>query len=87
MKELETIFDHGVTPKELRMLFGFYDWDKESYVKHLIKTGNPEQNAYIGLYRLYLIRKDEKMAQKYIDLIDDTPFKYFTLLNHDFAAD
>jgi len=82
MKELETIFDHGVTEEELRILFGNTRMNRDKYQEIIDTTIKKEQNLLTDLYRLYIIRRDNVTAQKFLDKIEDNIFKYFTLLNH-----
>ena len=60
-KEIETIFDHGVTEEELKELFGRVI-TKEFYFE--ITQGSSGAH-YIYLCTLYRIRRNKKMMMKY----------------------
>ena len=66
-KEIETIFDHGVTDEELKELFlgealGLYHMTKERYFEE--ELDSPGVN-YVHLCTLYRIRRNKKMMMKY----------------------
>ena len=75
----ETIFDHNVTPDELRDLIGFRTVDKENLINTLSQT-----QWYAVLYSLYMLRGNKNKASFYASKIPDTADKIFGLLNHDF---
>ncbi len=60
-KEVETIFDHGVTDEELKELFGEVI-TKELYFEEMQGSSGAH---YIYLCRLYRIRRNKKMMMKY----------------------
>ena len=77
---METIFDHNVTDKEQRLLLGFV------YQKDELLAANESQSWHNAtLYRLYGIRGDKQMQQKFLDMIPNNIYKFFELTNHDFA--
>jgi hypothetical protein len=69
MKTKETIYDHEVTTKEIRQMFGF-QINQEAYKK--IMGSN---KALADISTLYTIRGNDKTAQKYFDMIQDQEFK------------
>lgn len=79
-KHIETIFDHNITKQEMKKLLGFDCWTHDEFVKDLTERQN-----MVAIYRLYLLRKDYKMAEHYASLIPDDEDKWFTTCNHDFA--
>lgn len=79
MSKIETIFDHNVTKEELITMLGYSD-----YTPELFKEFSQEDN-YVHIFYLYLLRKDEANSKKYLGYIPDSDFKTFTLCNHDFA--
>lgn len=78
-EKIETIFDHNVTEEEIIELFGISGFTEEDFL------GDSQERNYAHLYRLYLIRKDNQMSNKFFNLIPDSDYKYFSLANHDFA--
>ena len=79
MGKIETIFDHNVTKEELITLLGSDDFTSEFCEKY------SQEDNYIHIFYLYLMRKDETNCQKYLNLIPDSDYKTFTLCNHDYA--
>ena len=61
---METIFDHNITDKEFKELFGQFFKDKNDYLKNM----TIESHAYFNIYELYIFRNDLKKAEKYLDL-------------------
>jgi len=61
----ETIFNHNPTEKELKQLTGRVI-DKEYYIKRF-----DEDIFYYQIYCLYLMRDDEKTAEKYYLMISE----------------
>lgn len=61
---METIFDHNITDKEFKVLFGQFFKDKNDYLKNM----TIESHAYFNIYELYIFRNDLKKAEKYLDL-------------------
>ena len=80
---METIFDHNVTKEELRKMFGSGDWTRERYEAFDALT---QVDRYRHIYCLYLLRKDQGMADEYAAKMPDTVEKIFGALNHDFAT-
>jgi len=69
---LETIWEHGVTPEELAILFNQVVTQQDH---QLITQGDPDsENA--ALYRLYSIRGDVAKAQHYLEQIQDKAFRF-----------
>lgn len=61
---METIFDHNITDKEFKELFGQFFKDKNDYLKNM----TIESHAYFNIYELYIFRNDLEKAEKYLDL-------------------
>ena len=61
---METIFDHNITDKEFKELFGQFFKDKDDYLKNMTK----ENHARFNIYELYKLRNELKKAEKYLDL-------------------
>ena len=61
---METIFDHNITEKEFKQVFGQFFKDKNDYLKNM----TIESHAYFNIYELYIYRDDLKKAEKYLDL-------------------
>lgn len=78
-EKIETIFDHNVTEEEIELLFGMTGYAEEHFIN------DSQEDNFVHIYCLYLIRKDEITAMKYFNLIPDSINKYFSLGNHDFA--
>lgn len=78
---METIFDHHATPEEVAKLFGNPEINREK----LLSFGLSKNQHYIGIYKLYLLRKEIDKANEYLDKIPNTLTKRFTICNHDFA--
>ena len=77
---METIFEHNVTDEEQENLYGFVT-DRNYVVTHT----KSQIKHYEMIYDLYHhLRKDEKMAQKYLDKIPNSCHKLFSILNVDF---
>lgn len=81
-KKLETIFDHGVTKKEIKILTGFSDLSLERDLKDW-----SQQSHYALLFRLYGLRGDMEKAYEFANKIQDSEYRLFSLLNHDYARD
>lgn len=79
---METIFDHNVTKEEIGLLFG----NPEISQEELLSFGLAKNQHYIGIYKLYMLRKEEDKAKEYLDKIPNTMTKRFTICNHDFAT-
>ncbi len=79
---MDTVFnkEHGLTKEEKKAILGF---DNVS-LKHF--KGFNQRSHYNVLYRLYQYRGDEKMANKYKDLIPNDERKVFGTCLHDFAT-
>ena len=74
---METIFDHNLTPDEKKHLFGPVEFTPKDFE-------NVPQDKNFGLiYKLYKRRGDIKKAKKYLDMIPNSNWKNFTLLNDD----
>ncbi len=80
---METIFDHNVTKEELRKMFGSDDWTRERYEAFDALT---QVDRYRHIYKLYLLRKNQDIADEYAAKMPDTVEKIFGALNHDFAS-
>lgn len=61
---METIFDHNITDKEFKELFGQFFKDKNDYLKNM----TIESHAYFNIYELYILRNNLEKAEKYLDL-------------------
>lgn len=61
---METIFNHNITDKEFKELFGQFFKDKNDYLKNM----TIESHAYFNIYELYVLRNDLEKAEKYLDL-------------------
>lgn len=61
---METIFDHNITDKEFKELFGQFFKDKNDYLKNM----TIESHAYFNIYELYVLRNNLEKAEKYLDL-------------------
>lgn len=61
---METIFDHNITDKEFKELFGQFFKDKNDYLKNM----TIESHAYFNIYELYVLRNNLDKAEKYLDL-------------------
>ena len=61
---METVFDHNITEKEFKELFGQFFKDKDDYLKNM----TIESHAYFNIYELYILRNDLGKAEKYLDL-------------------
>ena len=82
---METIFDHNITPEEMRKVFGLTpEWWPRVKV---LAMGFSQRDHYEMLYRLYRYRGDVDTAMKYADKIPDDIHKVFGLCYHDFAID
>lgn len=66
-EKIETIFDHGVTEKELELLFR-EKFSRQYYTDTHIKSD--QELAAIDIVRLYLLRGDRKTAKKYAKKLD-----------------
>ncbi|MCD8387013.1 MAG: hypothetical protein LUD17_09015 [Bacteroidales bacterium] len=77
---METIFDHNVTKEELRKLFGDPDFEPE------ICLECNQENNYIHIYRLYLLRGNKQKWVEYLNKIPDSENKLFSIANHDHAV-
>lgn len=74
--KMETIFDHGVTEKEVVALCG-YLVDKTDFI------GKKDQDSHNAtIYRLYLMRGDKSKAMEYFNKLPNTLGKWFSLGNH-----
>lgn len=63
---METIYDHGVTERELNILY-FDDPDpRDEYM-----NGLSQDSAYADLVRLYRTRGDEARAESFLDRIQN----------------
>lgn len=78
---METIFDHGITKEELKKMLGSSDITKEK----MLSFGLSQNQHYVAIYKLYMIRKDKEKANVYLDKIPSSITKLFTICNHDFA--
>lgn len=72
---METIFDHQITEKEFKDIFGEYFKDKESYLKNM----TIESHALVHIGELYEYRNDTKNAKKYYDL---SGFPFDEIIDH-----
>lgn len=79
---METIFDHNITPEEMRKVFGL---TPELWTPEKILSLGSQRGHYEMLYRLYRYRGDVDTAMKYADKIPDDVHKVFGLCYHDFA--
>lgn len=61
---METVFDHNITDKEFKELFGQFFKDKNDYLKNM----TIESHAYFNIYELYILRNNLDKAEKYLDL-------------------
>ena len=61
---METIFDHNITDKEFKELFGQFFKDKNDYLKNM----TIESHAYFNIYELYVLRNNLEKAEKFLDL-------------------
>ena len=77
---METIFDHNVTEQEMMLICGYVRPRDKFPVKPRDQRWHNQK-----LYRLYCIRGDKQMQQKFLDMIPNDIHKFFTLTNHDFA--
>ena len=75
--KMETIFDHGVTDKEIVALCGLKK-DREQF----IGWGLDQEEHYACIYRLYLMRGDKAKAMEYFNKLPNTLNKWFSLGNH-----
>jgi len=85
-KEIETIFDHGVTEEELEELFGEVI-TKERYFEE--ELDSPGVN-YVHLCTLYRIRRNKKMMMKYYKKIPWPEIDKFVFIMpycHEYDAD
>jgi hypothetical protein len=72
---METIFDHGTTKEEIRILFGNPDITKDK----MLSFGFSQMQHYVGIYKLYMIRKDREKAQEYFKKARELGFYEFRL--------
>lgn len=70
---METIFDHGVTPEELRDIL-----DDPELTRDAIERFGTQDSAFADIYYLYLERGDKKTAARYLRKIKDPRFRYDT---------
>ena len=80
-KEMETVFEHSITKREMKDILGFDNWGREEF------SDLSQDSHYAMIYRLYLYRGKEMIAKKYAAKIPNTIEKVFGLCNHDFAVD
>jgi hypothetical protein len=73
---METIFDHNVTPDELIFLFGKMI-DKNEYLSY--PTSEDSENG--ALFHLYVYRKDNSTAQKFLSKVKDKQYAFDLQLN------
>lgn len=70
IKDMETIFDHKPTRDELKIILG-YTPDKESYLDRPM-----DQDCEYGkIHGLYVNRKNDMTAQKYLRKIKDSQIR------------
>ncbi len=84
---VETIFDHGITDAEMRVLF-FGDTESYSdYTEHL-----SQDSAFADISRLFRLRGNDNAANKYISQIknDELRAQFMTIpccvAGHSFVA-
>lgn len=73
-----TIFDHRITKDEIRKLLGNSEITKEE----MLSFGFSQVQHYVGIFKLYSLRKDKTEAKEYFDKIPNTITKRFTLCHH-----
>lgn len=78
-KEIETVFDHGVTKHELEDVVGC-----DSFTRTELSSLFTQEQNYGMIYRLYMYRGDEKTAKMYADKIPNTSGKIFGICYRDF---
>ena len=75
---MENIFEHNISKTEIdkldKMTPGRKISNKKSYLKSISKD-----ISYADLYRLYLVRGEKQLAQKYFNKIKDETLKYFLI--------
>jgi hypothetical protein len=73
---LKNIFEHNISKDEIdkldKMTPGRKITNKKNYLKSISKD-----ISYADLYRLYLVRGEKQIAQKYLNKIKDQTLKYF----------
>ena len=73
---MENIFEHNISKTERdkldKMTPGRKINNKKNYLKSISKD-----ISYADLYRLYLVRGEKQLAQKYFNKIKDETLKYF----------
>ena len=63
---MESIFDYGVSPAEMRNILG-KAWAREDY-----ESAVSSQNAaYVELWRLFLLRGEPEKARRFFEKIDN----------------
>jgi len=63
---METLFDHGPSPEELRYLF-LSGMTREEY----LSTPRDPETEYGHIYALYMIRGKRELALEYLERIRD----------------
>lgn len=66
---METIFEHNPTKEELAELIG--DKTRAEYIRDMEFSPSPKGGNILFIALLYELRKDDKTAKKYIDMVPD----------------
>lgn len=72
MAKMETILDHNITDDEIIDICG--PIKREEYTAFI----GDQDSAFAAIYRLYLLRKNKAQADKYLNKISDSRYKFQT---------
>lgn len=83
LRFMETIFEHSVTPLELKKLFGpiCADLTREG----ILKFNLTQREHHEHIYKLYTLRGNKAIADKYAAKMPNDARKTLNVCLHDFA--